>query len=373
MRRLRLPVYILSFLFISLGSCSKEKIKTEPTPPESDMEKVDDMVYGYMSKNSVPGATLAVSKNGKLVYAKAYGFADKESGERMKVETRSRISSISKTVTSIAIMKLMEEGKLGLEDKIFGDGGILENDFGNRRPYRQYITDLTIKHCLSHHVGGWGNASNDPTMLQNQLDASDLVSYIIDNIPLSGQPGKSYAYSNVGFMILGRVIEKVTGKRYEQYVKQDILKPIGITSMEIGGNTLADRKPNEARYDHASAYTRNFSRRDANGAWIATASDITRLFVHINGFSSVPDILESSTIQTMTTPPFAYKSYALGIRVNGSKWSHGGSFSGSRSQWLRNGAGFVSMIMVNGNASNLQTLLEDIVGSPVEWPDQDLF
>lgn len=375
MYKFRIPLWIIGLLLVGLGSCSKEDTSKAPAPSEpNSMDKVDDMVYHYMSKNSVPGATLAVSKNGKLVYTRAYGFADKESGERMKVETRSRISSISKTVTSIAIMKLMEEGKIGLDDKVFGDGSILGNDFGKRRPYRKFVTDLTVKHCLSHHVGGWGNASNDPTMMRNDLNASELVSYIIDNVPLSEPPGTSFAYSNAGFMILGRVIEKVSGKNYEQYVKEEILKPLGITTMEIGGNTLEERKPNEARYDDARAYTRNFSRRDANGGWIATASDIVWLFVHIDGFPSVPDILQSSTLQTMTTPPFDdYKYYALGIYVNGGKWYHGGSFNGSRSQWLRNGAGFVAMIMVNGNATNLGTLLDDIVGSSVDWPDQDLF
>lgn len=368
-----MKLIIVAFIgLVGLGACSKD---TPPPPPAegNDLERVDDMVYRYMSQNAVPGITLAVSRNGKLVYAKAYGFADRESGDRMTTNTRSRISSISKSVTSIAIMKLMEEGKLSLDDRIFGDGSILGNDFGSQRPYRTHITSLTVKHCLSHHVGGWGNASNDPTGMQNSLDAPQLISWIIDNVNLSNAPGTSYAYSNVGFMILGRVIEKISGKSYEQYVKDAILSPIGITTMEIGGNTLADQKPNESKYHHASAYTSNFARRDANGGWIATATDLARLFVHVDGFSTVPDLLESSTIQTMTTPPFNYRQYALGFNINGSTWSHGGSFSGSRSHWIRTASGFCAAIMVNGNANNLQTLLENIVSASVEWPEGDLF
>lgn len=365
---------IVLLFFVGLASCSKEKKPVDPgTTAPDDMEKVDNMVYRFMSKHSVPGATLAVAKDGKLVYARGYGFADQQSGERMTVSTRSRTSSVSKTVTAIAIMKLVEEGKLRLDDKIFGDGALLENDFGTRRPYREYVTDLTVRHCLSHHVGGWGNASNDPTMMRDDLNAGDLITYIIDNVPLNAKPGTSYAYSNVGFMILGRVIEKLTGKSYEQYVKDAILTPSGITSMEIGGNTLAERKPGEARYHNNSAYTRNFSRRDANGGWIATASDMVRLFVRIDGSSTVPDLLSPATLQMMVTPPFSYKNYALGIMVSGSKWYHGGSFSGSRSHWLRNGSGFVAMLMVNGDATETQTLLEDIVAASVKWPNQNLF
>lgn len=365
-------VWMLMFVLISCSKDSEEN--PEPKPSEDDMEKVDDMVYSFMSNNSIPGATLAVAKNGKLVYKKAYGFADEESGERMTTETRSRISSVSKTITAIAILKLIEEGKLDLNDKIFDDDGILENDFGSVRPYKQYVDDLKVVHCLSHHVGGWGNANNDPTMMRNELGASELVSYIIDNVPLDSKPGQSYTYSNVGFMILGRVIEKITGKSYEQYVKDEVLSPIGITDMEIGGNTLEDRKENESRYHHSSAYTRNFSRRDANGGWIATASDMVKIFSRLDGSAkNETKILESSTVQTMTTPPFDYQRYALGIRVDGSKWYHGGSFSGSRSHFMRTGSGFVATIMVNGNASELQKLLEDIVGASVKWPDQDLF
>lgn len=356
-------------------ACSEKEPSGPPagTGDPNAIAKVDDMVYSFMRTQSAPGVTLAVARNGKLVYAKAYGFADPTEGRRMTPETRSRISSISKTVTSIAIMKLLEEGKLNLDDKIFGDDGILGNDFGTRRPYRQYITDITVKHCLSHHVGGWGNASNDPTGLRDDLGATELITYIIDNIPLSVPPGTSYTYSNVGFMILGRVIEKISGTTYEQYVKSEILAPIGITQMEIGGNTLEEQKPNEATYHGTSAYTRNFSRRDANGGWIASATDLVRLLVRIDGFDSVPDILQGSTIQLMTTPPFSYSQYGLGININGSKWSHGGSFSGNRSYFVRTGAGFVAAILVNSDVTNHNTLLENIVSASVEWPDVNLF
>lgn len=356
-------------LFLIFASCAKDG-SSDVKPPDAttDMDKIDDLVYRYMSQHSVPGATLAVAKDGKLVYTKAYGFADRDSGERMTVQTRSRISSISKTVTAIAIMKLYEEGKLDLDDRIFGPNGLLGDNFGSIRPYRPHVANLTVKHCLSHHVGGWGNASNDPTGMQNQLDATQLISWIIDNVALSGAPGTSYAYSNVGFMILGRVIEAVTQKTYEQYVQEEILAPIGITTMEIGGNTLDDRKPNESRYHQASAYTANFSRRDANGGWIATSTDLVKLFLRADGFSTVPDLLQPATVQLMITPPFNYANYALGIYVRSGNWYHGGSFSGSRSHFVRTSSGMVAAILVNNNATGLDVLLNNVVGASVTWP-----
>lgn len=361
---------IIGFLIIS---CNKDSTHNPLPPVESDMERIDEMVYSFMSKNAVPGATLAVAKDGKLVYVRAYGFADRETAERMTENTRSRISSISKTVTAIAIMKLHEEGKLSLDDKIFGPDGILGDDFGTVRPYRPYITDLTIKHCLSHHVGGWANNSSDPTTMRNEMSASQLLTYIIDNIPLTSHPGGSYAYSNVGYMILGRVIEKISQKPYEQFVQEEILQPAGIQSMEIGGNTLAERRPNESRYHQNAAYTSNFSRRDANGGWIATAADLVRLFVRVDGSPTVPDLLSPSSIQTMTTPPFAYQGYGLGIMLKGGNWYHGGSFPGSRSHFVRTPSGMVAAIMVNNNASQLEDLLNNIVHASVTWPTEDQF
>lgn len=370
--------YVVLVVLLQLTACSKKggPEQQEQNDP-NNLKKIDNLVGSFMGTNKVPGISLAITKNGKLVFAKAYGFADKETAERATTSTRFRISSISKTITAVAIMKLVEENKLSLDDKIFGNDGILGNDYGTQ-PYKQYITSITVKHCLSHHVGGWSNNSNDPTMVNQSMDANALISWILNYRPLDVAPGTTYTYSNVGFMILGRVIEKVTGMSYEQYVKQNILAPAGITNMEIGGNTLAERKPNESRYHGASAsedpYGHNFRRRDANGGWIATPTDMARLFVRIDGFNTVPDLLQASTIQTMTTPPFAHKTYGLGVTLNGSTWSHGGSFPGSRSHWMRTSSGFTGVIFANSSVSGLNTLLEQIISaSDIKWPETDLF
>jgi len=376
MKRMNSIILVLLAL-VQLTACSKKGNDTAPPPDnKSGTEKVDNLVGSFMGKNNVTGMSLAITKNGKLVYAKGYGFADKQTGQRVDTSTLFRISSISKTVTATAIMKLVEEGKLSLDDKIFGDGAILGHDFGTQ-PYKQYITDLTVKHCLSHHLGGWGNASNDPTMVNQSMTANQLISWILNNRPLDVAPGTTYAYSNVGFMILGRVIEKITGLSYEQYVKQHILAPSGIKNMQIGGSTLADRKPNESRYHGVGAedpYGYNFERRDANGGWIASAIDLIRLLVRIDGYATVPDILQPASIQQMTTPPFAYQGYGLGITLSGSTWSHGGSFPGSRSHWMRTSAGFCAVIFSNTSVSGLNTLLAAILNEPgVEWPEEDYF
>ena len=371
-------VHLLLLLLLSwqLTACLKKGPVTAPGDTADRISKVDDMVRSYMSSNKVPGLSLAITRNGKLVYAKGYGFANQESAEKVTTTTRFRISSITKSITAAAVMKLMEEGRINLDAKVFGNGAILGNDFGSQ-PYGRYITDITVRHCLQHHTGGWSNNSSDPTSLNQSMNANQLITWILNNRPLDVAPGTAYAYSNVGFMILGRVIEKITGMNYDQYVKDHILKPAGITNMEIGGNTLADRKPNEATYygvGTENPYNTNFARRDANGGWIATATDLARLFVHMDGLSTVPDLLSPVTMQTMVTPSFTYQGYANGMYVSGSKWFHGGSYSGSRSHWMRTGSGFCGVVYVNTSAPGLQELLEQIISSgDIRWPDTDLF
>lgn len=367
---------MLSLLLWQCTGCLKKGPVMAPADSADRISRVDDMVRSYMSANKVPGLSLAVTRNGKLVYAKGYGFANQESAEKVTTATRFRISSISKSITSAAILKLMQEGRINLDARVFGSTGILGNDFGTQ-PYGPNITNITVRHCLQHHTGGWSNNSSDPTSLNQSMNANQLITWILNNRPLDVAPGTAYAYSNVGYMILGRVIEKVTGMNYDQYVKEQILKPAGISNMEIGGNTLADRKSNEATYygvGTENPYNTNFERRDANGGWIATATDLARLFVHMDGLSTVPDILSSATIQTMVTPSFTYQGYANGMYISGSKWYHGGSYSGSRSHWMRTGSGFCGVIYANTSASGLQELLEQIIGAgDIRWPDTDLF
>ena len=340
-----------------------------------DIPYIDSAVNAFMAANEVPGISLAITRKGKLIYRKSYGVADRTTQTPMTDSTRSRVSSISKGITAIAILKLREDSLLDFDDRIFGAGGILDSDFGTQ-PYGPYIADLTIGHCLQHHLGGWGNASNDPTMAQQSLNANQLISWILDNRPLDTVPGTEYNYSNVGYMILGRVIEKLTGLTYEAYVQQQILEPIGVTGMEIGGNTLAERKPNEARYHGVGSenpYAYNFERRDANGGWLATSEDLVRLLVHVDGFSTVPDLLQPQSITDLYSPLFAHTGYGCGFYLSTNSKFHSGSFPGSRSYWRTTAAGTTGAVLANTSAAGLGDLLIDVMNAPVTWPTEDLF
>jgi CubicO group peptidase (beta-lactamase class C family) len=229
-----------------------------------------------------------------------------------------RIASVSKPITSATIFSLIEQGRLHLNDRIFGPGAALDTDFGGP-PYGPHVNEITIEHLLTHTGGGWSNSHDDPMFSHPNMNHAQLIEWTLRNRPLDHPPGQSYAYSNFGYCVLGRVIEKVTQKPYVAYVSDAVLKRCGITEMAIAGNTLAERRPGEVKYygqGGENPYGMNVARMDSHGGWIARPAGLVRFAVHVSGFPEPPNILKPDTIRVMTTPSSANASYAKGWEVN---------------------------------------------------------
>ncbi len=232
----------------------------------TDISSIDQNVTSFMSQYNVPGLSIAITLNEKLVYAKGYGLADVSNNKAVGTQNLFRTAALSQQITSVALMRLMDQGKVNMSDKVFGPDAILGNNFGTL-PYGPGITDITVGELLHHTEGGWPNDSTDPMMIYPNLSAQQLISWTLDNRPLVSTPGKSYIYSNFGYCILGRVIEKITGSTYMQAVQSLVLQPCGITDMQIAGNTAANRLPNEVFYYGQSGedpYGFNIARMDAH-------------------------------------------------------------------------------------------------------------
>lgn len=390
-------VYFLfvAFLMLVVVSCKKDSPAptlppiVEPPPPPSggtSLAAVDDDINAFMTKYNVPGMSVAITRFGKLVYAKGYGMADKEAGESVKTNSLFRLASLSKWITSAAIMKLIQEGKLGFNDKVFGTSGVLGTEYGTP-PYGPYITDITIEQLLHHTGGGWGNSSNDPMFANREMNVYNLLNWLVDNRPLARAPGMAWDYSNIGFSLLSRVIEKKSGQLYDVYVKENILKPCGITAMQIGSSTLSGRKTNEVKYyglGSANAYGYGdgvIERLDGAGGWIASPTDLMRFLVRVDNFPSVEDILSPTTLQTMASKTTASGNYACGFIVSGTgNWYHGGTLTGTRNWMVRTTTGYSWAILINTSATNdtfnsdLDKLIWPAVNSAsTPWPDVDLF
>ena len=323
-----------------------------PAPQVSDTERraMESVALAFMRKFAVPGLSVAIAKNGQMVYEQPFGAVNWETGEPLRAANLFRIASVTKPITSTAIFSLVEKGKLALSDRVFGSGGILGTEYG-KTPYRRYVTDITVDHLLTHTCGGWENDSSDPMFRFPQMNHAQLISWTLDTLPLTNPPGTHYAYSNFGYCVLGRVIEKIARQPYAEYVGREILSACGIEDMRISGNTLKQRAPNEVTYLGQSGedpYSINVARMDSHGGWLATAADLARFAARITGYGSTPGILKRETIAKMVSPgPAEAKSaevkYARGwsVRNDGKgNWWHNGSLPGSTTILVRTANGF---------------------------------
>jgi len=320
----------------------------------TDLAAFDDPVRAFMTTYSVPAASIAVTHDGRLVYRKAYGDQDLGAAQPATPQSLFRLGSVSKTVTSVAVWKLIEQGRLHLGDTIFGAGGVLGTTYGTP-PYGPHITEITLQELLQHTSGGWTNTANDPMFTNPTMTAGQLITWTLDNRPLTALPGTTYIYSNFGYCILGRVIEAVTGQTYEAAVKSLVLDGLGITDMTISGNTLADRLPGEVVYYGQSGedpYAFNVRRLDSVGAWVASAQDLATLLVHVDGFPDKADILASASITAMTTPSAANANYACGWFVNSEgNWWHMGNLPGTQTEIIRAAIGWNWVILTNTHST----------------------
>ncbi|WP_161964107.1 serine hydrolase domain-containing protein [Chitinophaga flava] len=346
-----------------------------------EIQQVDRAVKAFMSKYKVPGMAVAITRNGKLVYARGYGVADKSSGEKVTADSRFRIASVSKCITAVAILKLVEEGRLSLHRKVFGPGALLGTVYGSK-PYSAWLQEITVQQLLEHTAGGWTNDAQDPMFSHPEWTADTLISRTLDQRPLKYQPGKVYAYSNFGYCVLGRVIEKVTGKSYAQYVQDAVCAQMGITDMAIGGNTLSERKAGEVVYydREEQPYGFNLSRMDSHGGWIASATGLARFLAATDGFDTHPDLLSHASTKTMTTGSVANPGYALGWAVNSwNNWWHTGSLPGTASEIVRAAKGFNWVLLCNTRTNkafynDLDGLIWKAVNdTTTQWPDTNLF
>ena len=374
-----------------------------------EMTNVDEVFSNFMARWNIPGGSIAIVKDGRLVYARGFGYADKESRELVEPDHLFRIASVTKPITSIAIMKLIDEGLINVDDKVFGTDGIL-NGPDYRTILDPRVKDITVRHLLQH-TSGWGfiNNNQDPMFSNEQIAQRTgmnppvgpvaVIKFMLRTQRLVYEPGTNYFYSNFGYCILGRIIESVSGKTYENYVKTELLNPLGISQMRLGQNLYENRAPNEVKYYDFSGAPLvnsvygtgqhvpfpyggyNIEAMDAHGGWIASASDLARLLVAVDGFDTKPDILSQASVQLMTTASIANNNYSMGWGVNRSgNWWHIGDLPGNASILVRTNDELGWAVLFNTRPSNLQSFLgqmDNMVWETInkidDWPTHDLF
>ena len=294
-----------------------------------ELAAVDAVMDDLMARWQLPGGQVALAKDGRLVLNRGYGLADVERGEPVQPTSLFRIASVSKAITAVAILTLVDAGTLALDDTVFPLLAFAPPPHATMDPR---LATITVQDLLVH-AGGWDSAQSfDPqglpfsrtaaamVGLADPAEAATIVRFMLGE-PLDFDPGTRQAYSNFGFNVLGRVIEHVSGQPYEAYVRDHVLAPAGITTMRLGRTRLADRAPGEVRYYAPPGQAPGWSvfwgegfapfayggstyleALDAHGGWIASAADLVRFATAVDGQRG-PALLTPETVQAMITTP----------------------------------------------------------------------
>ena len=256
---------LLTFLVLTCILSPNQTTKAQTGAAVPGLEIFDVAMSNLLADYNIKGAQLALTYHGRLVYNRGFGYANTSTNTLVQPNHRFRVASVSKPITSIAVMHLIEQGQLNLSDTIFGVNGIL-NDAMYQNAIDSRIYTITLRNLLEH-TGGWNRfISGDPFFPEGTPNiigvydmaiamgvtppgtAQSIIQYMLNNIMLNYTPGTIYSYSNIGYSIIAQVIEKVTGQGYENYVRDTILIPIGITEIQTGRTLLANQLPMEVNY-----------------------------------------------------------------------------------------------------------------------------
>jgi N-acyl-D-amino-acid deacylase len=383
----------------------------------------DRLMTSFVTERKVPGAALAVTRHGRLVYARGFGYADVEHREPVRPRALFRIASVSKPFTAVAVLQLVERGQLALDEPVFRRLEVRWK--GEPVPAADPRLERVTVRQLLQHTGGWDrDKSFDPMFrpvrvaremgVEPPAGPAAIVAYMWRR-PLDFDPGARYAYSNFGYSVLGRLVEKVTGLRYEEYVREKVLAPLKIHAMRLGRTLPQGRAPGEVRYyappDRAARGVLppflgkpvawpyggwSLEALDAHGGWIASAPDLVRFASAFDDPARCP-LLDPRGVKAMFARPPGLAGhtpkgkprasyYACGWDVRpvgdrGANTWHSGSLDGTSALLVRRFDGLNWAALFNSRekhdgdepAEAIDGLLHEAADAVKEWPGHDLF
>ncbi len=371
--------------------------------------QLDRVMEHFRAQWQLNGVSVAIAHEGRLVYAKGFGLADAETGVATTPQHQFRVASVSKLVTAVAIMQLVEAGRLRLTDKVFGPGGILRDSvYSAARDPRVY--DIEVQHLL-RHTGGWRNRLRaDPMFVPLEIAAATntpppaslaaITQYMFKQEMLAS-PGTFFDYSNFGYCLLGKVVEQVSGLTYENYVRQMLLHPLGIGQMRLACNRYTDKAPNEVRYyDYPGAKPKlscygtgdmvsrayegmNIEILGPAGGWVASPIELLRFVLAVDGLNTLPDLLQPRTIDLMTNQNQidSLNNPEIGWRYCGAQtWLRTGSFGGTHALLARQANGLTWVWVSNTSAwrgpnfsNDVWEMMNQALAQVTQWPERDFF
>jgi D-alanyl-D-alanine carboxypeptidase len=301
------PLWLLSlfiWLTLSIAHCEPSR----PSNEEVLSDKVDKLVQDKMYNEQIPGLALAVLKDGKILKAQAYGFADVDSKVPATTNTVFRIASLSKQFVATAIMMLVEEGKISLDDPV---SKYLD---GTPRRWKK----ITIRHLLTHTSGIPDFNNENIPVADGPGDYDQRVLTAVSRRWLHFAPGDEWRYSNTNYHLLGMIIRKITGKPYGDFLRERIFEPLGMTRTTVSPeNGIYPGLASGYLWDNGLHRVGVPIGVTAGGSILSTISDMAKWDAAL-----YPDkLLKQSSLQQMWTP----------VRLNDSMtWRYGFGWSVGR-------------------------------------------
>ncbi|CAN5719915.1 MAG: serine hydrolase domain-containing protein [Ilumatobacteraceae bacterium] len=281
--------------------------------------------------------------------------------ESIETADRFRIASISKVMTSIVALQLVEAGQLGLDDPV---GARLAQQVG-AVPVDPAVDGITVRQLLGHIAGF---PSYQRTFFGGDVDSCPTVANLTLSRPLRNPPGLAYEYSNLNYCLLGLLIEQVTGRPYAEVVQDQLLTPLGITGMRLAGTFDV----NETEVLHPSGPGRNYMEvLGAAGSWVATPSEVVTIIDSLDVTKPGFHPLSAATVDLMRQPApgVSYRLdqwYGLGLIVyHDGTWGHTGTVENAHAMVLHRPDGVTWSVLVSGeapwNTDDLRRIFDEAV------------
>jgi N-acyl-D-amino-acid deacylase len=400
-----------------LAVTAERTVRGQPVQPPAPFEKVpvrgqagpgleplDLAMLEIMDRHGIPGGAFALAKDGRLILAKGYGWANLTTGAPVEPTTTFGVASLSKPITAVAILLLVEQRKLSLDDAVFD----ILTDIKPPRDARvdPRLADVTVRQCLNHS-GGWDRGvTGDPVYWEPQicrafrlrppLSPRQFLDFML-TVPLNFKPGTEQKYSNVGYTILGEVVAKVSGQAYDRFIIDKVLKPMGITRAGLHG--LDGKYTVGEALRHLAGTLIALPAMllpmvNAAAGWSASAVDMARFLCNLDGTRGDPVLSDKTRRLMLEQPPAPLKPAKDGTWI-GLGWDQvfvkdktvgylkDGSYQGMRSFMKRLPTGVCWVLLYNASmefdpqdtrlAAHAVQEVHQVVEGIEKHPDVDLF
>jgi CubicO group peptidase (beta-lactamase class C family) len=331
---------------------------------ESKIRKIEKIIQAEVKFDLFSGSILVASE-GKIVYADGFGDASKEYQIPNKLETRFNISSIQKTFIGTTIMMLVQEGKLGLTDSL--------SKYFPDCPFPDLADKIQVQHLLNNSsgLGGYRRNADYQRKAESFKSINEVLPFVFKQKPAS-MPGKTFRYSNSGFLLLKAIIEKITGMKFATVVKHKILDPLGMknTVFFTSGTIISNRATGHAHAENETGFIRITGEPSAyaGGGIYTTVLDLLRFDQALYD----EGLLKEKFKQIMFTPVGPDKTYAFGwfnVLYKGARIIfHGGASGGYNSEFRRYPENKMTLIVLSNYQDGAFEITNRIEAALFGWP-----